>query len=167
MKTVIGTYHVFGSGSATAYLTLDRVRVDGPVIDTQDNGFVGQLYADIPVTTLLAAKQVSFHESYTPGGSRTFSGSGRHFIKWYLGCQKAAPTPSLHTRLAQHRYNKRKQESDRLIAQAKETGRLVKRTTITGATQWLKKATVTLPDGCKGYKMIPVDLHEVGLGFAI
>lgn len=87
MKVPCGTYHVFGSGSGAIKL---RINGKSPsqlglaVSDAGDNGFVGKVLAEVPIDTLLAAKEVKFSEWYSPGGSRDFKGSGRHFIKWVL-----------------------------------------------------------------------------------
>lgn len=70
----------FGSGSASVHLEADGERVRGDLY--KSGPFVGTEYAEI--APLRAAKRVEYVASYYPGGTRKFSGSGAHFIKWAL-----------------------------------------------------------------------------------
>jgi len=87
MKVLIGTYHVFGSGTAAAELKLDGRRVTaelcrraGWALSEADNGFVGWIYADIPVWLLRATREVETYYRATPpmkeGVTRRYSGRG-------------------------------------------------------------------------------------------
>lgn len=81
MSLVTGTYHVFGSGAASARLLVDGDRV-APAEDGGNNGFAGVMRSSVPLAQLAAAKGVKFHLGFSPGGSIEFCGSGRSFIRW-------------------------------------------------------------------------------------
>lgn len=86
MKTVeitCGSYHVFGSGAASASLFIDGEKVT-PTQDAGHNGFVGWRCAEVPVATLLKAKQVVWDKGATPGNTFKYEGSGKGFLRKYF-----------------------------------------------------------------------------------
>jgi hypothetical protein len=70
----------FGSGSASVRLEADGERVRGD--QYKSGSFVGTEYAEL--APLRASKHVEYVASYYPGGTRKFTGSGAHFVKWAL-----------------------------------------------------------------------------------
>lgn len=173
MYIPVSSYHVFGSGSAVISLRINgtRFRGEGLRNKSSDNGFVGVVMADIPVTMLRSFREVDFYEGYSPGGTRKFKGSGNHFIKWLLGTRKWDAIDPLSKKI-QKDWNKGSGYRSRLPGvqkvmddryQAAKEDELIARIRagefVLNPDKWerdrepfLYREVVTLRDGCRGWR---------------
>jgi hypothetical protein len=160
MFIAYSSYHVFGSGAASASLAIDGIRVtyayaksQNWAIKSEDNGFVGYNEVDIPISTLIEAKEVHYECGAIPGGTTKIKAKGRHFVKRYLGCRPVVRDRLLlmrsgrSSRAVQARYEKWR---DGLFAWAKAHGKI--RYDKYCNHEW--RVTFRLPDGCLGGRWV-------------
>ncbi len=148
VSVVSGTYHVFGSGGASASLVIDGVKLND-CVDLGHNGFIGWYGTNVPISQLLAAKTVVWSQD-----SDTYSGTGRGFIRRY--CASHGKGDSLAILLRHRDYamalTRKRYTAQWLLDQAdkKKSGYQFRR--LHGQTQQRNRQHFTLPDGSKGGK---------------
>jgi hypothetical protein len=156
MYVPFSTYHVFGSGAASAYLIIDGVRINRAYVQAQgwevrceDNGFVGEVLADIPIETILGAKKVDYECGAIPGGTTEIRAGGRHFVKKFLGCRNWRKDPLIENkrlRLSKAEQKRHERKRERMYEWAKARGKV--RLDQFGCKEW--RVTFRLPDGSRG-----------------
>jgi len=158
MYITFSTYSVFGSGASSAQLIIDGVRINRTHVQTQgweisseDNGFVGDNKANIPIEVILAAKEVVYERGCIPGGTTKIRAGGRHFVKKFLGCVNWRKDPLLEN--ARWRPSKANQLKctrmrDRMYQWALPQGKV--RLDPVRGREW--RVTFRLPDGSLGGK---------------
>ena len=139
----------------------------------------GVVSVDIPIAMLRAFREVDFYESYSPGGTRRFKGSGNHFIKWLLDARKWDAFDLLSKKIekdwnrgrgyrsrlsgVQKVMDDRRQsaKADELIAQIRAGEfKLNPNKWERGITPFLRRERFTLRDGCRGGRWV----EAVGIG---
>lgn len=104
LKVIYACYHVFGSGSGSVSVKIEGKTLDLSMIKEKgwgskgvgDNGFVGWYGAIIPLDQVRKMKEVKLYESYYPGSTRRYKGSGSSIIK--RAAPNAGPDPLEITR---------------------------------------------------------------------
>jgi hypothetical protein len=156
MYVPFSTYHVFGSGAASAHLIIDGVRINRAYVQAQgwdvkseDNGFVGDNMVNIPLNVILNAREIEYERGCIPGGTTSIKAGGAHFVKKFLRCTTWRKDPILENSYwrrmkADQLIHARKRE--RMYQWALTRGKV--RLDPRGFREW--RVTFRLPDGSRG-----------------